>query len=78
MPEFDVDERDGVELDFRSNDGINVSLLWYPWVGALIVSVHDEKTGDSFDLEVGPSFALDAFRHPYAYQARDPRALVAH
>jgi hypothetical protein len=31
------------------------------------VLVVDLRYGDSFDLEVDPADALDAFRHPYAY-----------
>jgi hypothetical protein len=67
-----------VELDARWNDGITVMLLWEPHADALIVTVHDEKNGESFALEVAPSFALDAFRHPYAYYARDSRAPINH
>jgi hypothetical protein len=77
---MDVFERCGtaVELDSRWNDGITVMLLWEPHADALIVTVHDSKNGDAFELQVAPSFALDAFRHPYAYYSRDARAAVSH
>ncbi len=57
------------ELDFRSNDGLEVALLWQPETNRLAVSVFDAKTGDDFDVEVDPAEALDAFHHPYAYAA---------
>ena len=58
------------ELDRRSNDGIDVRLLWCEHDGRVLVAVRDAKTGDAFALEVqeGES-ALDVFRHPYAYAA---------
>jgi hypothetical protein len=37
------------------------------------VAVHDELTGEAFEVEVAPADALDAFRHPYAY-ARGAKA----
>ena len=55
------------ELDFRSNDGLEVSLLWEPETNRVTLSVFDSKTGDDFGFDVDPADALDAFRHPYAY-----------
>jgi hypothetical protein len=57
------------ELDFRSNDGLEVALRWQPETNQLSVSVYDSKTGDDFDIEVDPAEAIDAFHHPYAYAA---------
>jgi hypothetical protein len=57
------------ELDFRSNDGLEVALLWQPETNRLSVTVFDAKTGDDFDVDVEPSKAMDAFHHPYAYAA---------
>jgi hypothetical protein len=57
------------ELDFRSNDGLEVALLWQPETNQLSVSVYDSKTGDDFDIEVDPAEATDAFHHPFAYAA---------
>ncbi len=59
------------ELDCRSNDGIDVTLLWNPRTNQIFVAVADERDGESFELEVDPANALDAFRHPYAYADRD-------
>ena len=57
------------ELDFRSNDGLEVALLWEPAANRLKVSVRDTKGGDDFEVEVSATEALDAFHHPYAYAA---------
>jgi len=57
------------ELDFRSNDGLEVTLLWQPETDSVTVAVFDAKNGDDFDLDVEPADAMDAFHHPYAYAA---------
>jgi len=57
------------ELDFRSSDGLEVSLLWHPETNGLSVSVFDTKSGDDFQIEVSSTEATDAFHHPYAYAA---------
>jgi hypothetical protein len=57
-----------VELDQRTNDGIDVRLLWSPDDGRVFVAVSDSRTGEAFALEVAErSRALDVFHHPYAY-----------
>jgi hypothetical protein len=56
-----------LELDFRANDGVEVSLLWHKPTNALTVSVHDTRTAETFELDVASDYALDAFHHPYAY-----------
>jgi len=65
MQSFRADELR--ELDHRLGDGIDVTLLWSRRTGGVFVLVVDLRYGDSFDLEVDPADALDAFRHPYAY-----------
>jgi hypothetical protein len=57
------------ELDYRSTDGLEVTLLWQPETKAVAVKVYDAKTGDDFNLDVDPTDAMDAFHHPYAYAA---------
>jgi hypothetical protein len=57
------------ELDFRSNDGLEVALLWEPETNRVSVSVFDRRSGDGFTLEVDPAKALHAFEHPYAFAA---------
>jgi hypothetical protein len=68
-----------VELDFRTSDGIDVSLLWHQPTNTLSISVADAKTGDHFAVPVRADAALDAFRHPYAYyaQGRGRRGVAA-
>jgi hypothetical protein len=55
------------ELDRRSNDGIDVALLWDARTNRVVVALEDERRGESLELEVDAANALDAFRHPYAY-----------
>jgi hypothetical protein len=58
------------ELDHRTADGIDVTLLWSPETNRVLVAVCDAKTGDEFELTVAPGErALDVFHHPYAYHA---------
>jgi hypothetical protein len=58
------------ELDCRSNDGINVQLLWREHDGTVLVAVFDTKTGGSLCLEVGDDERpLDVYHHPYARAA---------
>jgi len=57
------------ELDFRSNSGLEVTLLWEPETNRLSVSVFDRLSGDDFVLEVDPAEALGAFHHPFAFAA---------
>jgi hypothetical protein len=58
-----------VELDYRANDGVEVSLLWHKRTDSLAVFVNDTRTDEMFEIEVDASTALDAFHHPYAYAA---------
>ena len=55
------------ELDHRRSNGIDVSLLWDEQDNRVVVSVVDDLSGKSFDLEVPPESALHVFRHPYAH-----------
>ena len=56
-----------VELDFRENDGIAVSLLWHRRSNQLSVLVADCESGESFTLPARSDNARDVFTHPYAY-----------
>ena len=58
-----------VELDYRANDGVEVSLLWHKRTDTLAVFVNDTRTDEMFEIEVDSTNALDAFHHPYAYAA---------
>jgi hypothetical protein len=56
------------ELDHRSNDSIDVRLLWREHDGRVLVSVSDTKTGEEFTIEVREGERpLDVFHHPFAY-----------
>jgi hypothetical protein len=55
------------ELDRRSQDGLEVTLLWDPQTNEVSVDVVDDRHENSFTLTVDPGSALDAFHHPYAY-----------
>ena len=57
------------ELAARSNDGVNVRLLWDPREDAVTVSVEDARDGQNFAVAVARDRALDAFHHPFAYAA---------
>ena len=58
------------ELDHRSNDRLDVWLLWCESDDRVLVAVADEKTGERFWIEVrAGERALDVFHHPYAYAA---------
>ena len=58
------------ELAHRRNDGLDIRLLWDSESDLVTVSLHDAKTGEGFELEVGPEErALDVFHHPFAYAA---------
>jgi hypothetical protein len=58
------------ELDHRSNDRIDVWLLWRKSDDQVVVSVADDKTGVRFRIEVRDGERpLDVFHHPYAYAA---------
>ena len=59
------------ELDHRAGDGVDVRLLWSPQTNQVWVAVVDTRDEESFELEVHPADALDAFRHPFAYALRD-------
>jgi hypothetical protein len=58
------------ELDYRTSNGIDVTLLWHPETGRVAIRVLDWSTEAELELEVDPAHALDAFNHPYAYAAR--------
>jgi hypothetical protein len=57
------------ELAARTNDGIEIVLLWYVGTDRLELRVDDTRTGETFVLDVDHTHALDAFEHPYAYAA---------
>jgi hypothetical protein len=65
------------ELDRRTSDGIEVSLLWDPRTKNVSVAVTDTRHGGSFAFGVEPGDALEAFWHPYAYVAHSDTGNLA-
>jgi hypothetical protein len=65
----DMSDTTFTELDHRSADGIEVSLLWSRVTNALTVAVEDSRSGVSFEVPAPADKALDVFEHPYAYAA---------
>jgi hypothetical protein len=62
------------ELDHRTTDCTEVSLLWNPVTNRVSVAVEDERSGEAFEFAVEAAQALAAFHHPYAYASGDHRA----
>lgn len=59
------------ELDHRTSDGIDVTLFWNPRTDHVSVALEDQRSGESFELEIRAADALDAFHHPFRYRRRD-------
>jgi hypothetical protein len=64
-----MDGHDWIELDERTDDGLEVRLLWRRAEGAVAVEVFDTRSGTSRACEVPARRASDAFRHPFVYLA---------
>ena len=54
-------------LASRANDGIEVSMLWWPGDEHAVVAVVDTKTNHMFQVEAIGGSAMDVFHHPFAY-----------
>jgi hypothetical protein len=56
------------ELDHRSADGLEVTLVWDADANVASVIVVDTKNGEAFEIVLEDrDNALDVFHHPYAY-----------
>lgn len=58
------------ELAHRTSGAIDIYLFWEQRTNRVTVGVLNVRTGNSFELDIDPPDALDAFYHPYAYAAR--------
>lgn len=59
------------ELSSRSENGVDVALLWQQCDNTATVLVVDHHARETFLLEVRENdSALDIFHHPYAYAAQ--------
>ena len=65
------------ELDHRTNEDIDVRLLWDPDGDQVAVEVVDARTGEVLRFPVDGRNALDAFHHPYAYAFGDSPPVYA-
>jgi hypothetical protein len=67
------------DLDFRSGDGIEVTLLWAKAADRASVAVRNHSSGEEFEVEVRAGDSpMKVFHHPYAYAAaRSPELLPA-
>ena len=57
------------ELTRRESNGIAVALLWRRTDDRVKVTVSDETTETSFEIDVADASPMDVFHHPYAYAA---------
>ncbi len=55
------------ELDSRTNEGIDVRLLWDSLTDRVWVDVDDSRSQESFTFPVAAADSLGAFHHPFAY-----------
>jgi hypothetical protein len=56
------------ELNHRTIDGLDIRMLWDPGSNLVTIVVDDFRTGESFEVEVGPGERpMDVFMHPFAY-----------
>jgi hypothetical protein len=55
------------ELAHRSNDGLDVTLLWHPARDELTVCASDYRTGVRFEVRPEHHQALEVYYHPYCY-----------
>ena len=61
---------DKVELAERSNDGIEVRLLWKRDTREVMLEVTDDRSGKTCEIRVPDDRALHAFDHPFLYVGR--------
>jgi hypothetical protein len=55
------------ELDARTNDGLDIRLLWRPHDDVVLLQVDDAQLRLRLVVPVPPDDAMFAFRHPFAF-----------
>lgn len=56
------------ELHSRTNDGMLIRMLWSADENRVFVAVDDQKTGETFSVEVPEGERpMHVFAHPFAY-----------
>ena len=64
------------ELNHRTIDGLDIRMLWDPGSILVTIAVDDSRTGETFEVEVGPGERpMDVFMHPFAYT---PTRVISH
>jgi hypothetical protein len=56
-------------LNERKSSDLHVTLLWNSKTDRIHVTVRDEVTGDEFIVVPTPEKALEAFYHPFCFDA---------
>ena len=56
-------------LHERKSSDLHVTLLWNSRTDRIHVTVRDEQTGDEFIVVPKPADALEAFYHPFCFDA---------
>ena len=58
------------ELAYRSNGGLDVTLLWVHGDAkdTAVVCVCDKREGAYMEITAGPYLALNVYYHPFAYK----------
>ena len=56
-------------LHERKSSDLHVTLLWNSRTDRIHVTVRDEQTGDEFIVVPDPADALEAFYHPFCFDA---------
>ena len=60
-------------LHERTSSELHVVLLWEVKTGYVRVSVRDRATGEGFVIVPDPADALEAFYHPFSFEAAADR-----
>jgi hypothetical protein len=55
------------ELDARTNDGLDIRLLWRPHDDVVLLQVDDAELHLRLVVPVAPDDAMFAFHHPFAF-----------
>jgi len=54
----------------RRTGSVEILLLWHPMSNEVELRIHDTSKEAELGFRVPPGEAMEAFRHPYAYAAR--------
>ena len=60
------------EINYRQNQGLEITLLWDESSGEIFVAVYDSAEDSETVIPIPPEKASDAFLHPFAYMHAAP------